>query len=80
MAQLLSRLEARGSLERVQAVFGSRRQSEAARQAFHELATVMEYAERLGVGLPVVIHAGESLKRSVSATGLIFNTHDIRCT
>ena len=57
--QLWFRLELRGELERVQQQFSGRRPSEAARQALHELTAVTEYAERLGVALPVVVHVGE---------------------
>ena len=57
--QLWFRMELRGSLERVQQQLSGRRPSEAARQALHELTVVTEYAERLGVTLPMVVYPGE---------------------
>ena len=57
--QLWFRLDLRGSLERVQQQFTSRRPSEAARQALHELTTVIEYADKLEVSCPLVVHPGE---------------------
>ncbi|XP_037078168.1 eIF-2-alpha kinase GCN2-like [Pollicipes pollicipes] len=71
--QLLSRLEVRGSLERVQALFSSRRQSETARQALHELAVVVEFAEKLGVTYPMVVHPGLVLgQQQRHFAGLVF--------
>ena len=57
--QLWFRLELRGSLERVQQQFSSGRPSEAARQALHELTAVTEYADKLELSCPLVVHPGE---------------------
>ncbi|KAF0308255.1 eIF-2-alpha kinase GCN2 [Amphibalanus amphitrite] len=71
--QLWFRLELRGSLERVQQQLSGRRPSEAARQALHELTTVTEYAERLGVTLPVLVYPGLVLGEEHSQfRGLVF--------
>ncbi|XP_043232580.1 eIF-2-alpha kinase GCN2-like [Amphibalanus amphitrite] len=71
--QLWFRLELRGSLERVQQQLSGRRPSEAARQALHELTTVTDYAERLGVTLPVLVYPGLVLGEEHSQfRGLVF--------